>query len=283
MSGINAVKLIGSANLITITDHLGEMYALLEPQISTDDTGIRDKTVLIKEILLNHGDNEEMYTVITDLLAPIMSFTDKVVTANVMRMLFQTFVQSLNAHCQQRGVNLGNTILSLDTYATYVNGAGDFNDFLYSPEFAALYLAVISSGLTAANVFSPEIKHGGTYTNAMGKCVITTGTPVFTDGALVDTAKYLGAVPKLHVESGGIVHTGTDTIVITVTGTDHEGTTTAEWVYTGSADADIAAGDYNFTAGGDMYIQNVKAVTGIAITGATSGTFYVEGWEPSRA
>jgi len=147
---ISEVELINSANLITITGYLGDMYALLITPLTANTTGVGDRADAIKEILLNHGSDEELYEVLTDLLTPVNNFVVNIDAANdsdnVMKLIFQTFIQALDAHCSLRGSNVHSSIVSLDTYASY--GA----TFDYSADFAALYLAVTGTALTAGNI-----------------------------------------------------------------------------------------------------------------------------------
>lgn len=266
--------LIDKADALTITDKLGEMYAGMQSALETATTGCQALAEDILGQVMAVTDPDEYY-VAADLLTPAKTLGNGLATDSVAQGLFQAFVQSLDTHCQTRAPQANPaiaSITSLDTFATYWNGAGVFSDVLFSPDFAALYAAVKTTAISRQNVYSPEIKQGETYANAMGKFVVDTAT--FTDGAAVAATRGC-AMPKLKVTEQ-VTKSGVDDIVITVTGVDHAGTAAQEWTYTSAAAID--AGDYDFA---EVATRWLRDVTGIVVTGAGAGTFYVEGWKPT--
>ncbi len=267
--------LIDKSNVLTITDRLGQVYRGLATAIDTPSTGCAARAADVLAAIMALTD-PDAYEVEADLLTPAHSLVTGITTANIAGTAVQAMIQSLNAHCSQRGSVEASSIVSLDTFATYWNGAGDFSDVLYSPDFQLAYYAAIGSYLSIGNVYAPAIEQA-TYTNAMAKYVVETSA--FTDGAAVDTTKYGMLKPSLKV-TDAITQSGTDPIVITVTGVDHEGTADVDWTYTytnPSGGGSIAEGDHDFAEVASAWIRDV---TGIVVSGASAGTFYVEGLGP---
>lgn len=283
--------LINKATMIAITDKLGGIYDALLAALETATTGCQALAGDILETIMAITSVDEYY-VKSDLLAPSKTLGENLETDRQMQLATQSFLQSLNQHCSQRGSTESSTISSIDTFATYWNTAG-FTDMLFSPSFRALYYQVFGSYPTAGNCYAPDITHGATYSNGMAKWV-GGAVPVFTDGAAVEQSGgsyiYAGLRPMLHVEAGGL-SASAGTIEVVVTGVGWNGSALAEttWTYT-SVGNSIAAGDYELTdLGGEgadetIWIRDVKAIAGIVVTnseaGQVDGTCYVHGIGP---
>jgi len=288
--------LIDKSSMIAITDRLGDIYVALLTALETDTPGCQDLAEAVLAEIMGVSTTGAYY-VSKDLRDAAKSMVDSLATDTVMSALLQSFVNSLNTHCSQRGSAESATIGSLDSFASYWNSDGDFYDMLFSPNFYSLYYAVKSSNLTPGNCYAPAIEHGAIYTNGMAKWV-GGASPAFTDGAAVEQSGgsyiYAGLRPSLHVEAGGLSCPEGQTITVTVTGVGWNGAAVAEttWEYT-SVGNSIAAGDYDLTdLGGDehdetIWIRDVKSSGGVAIVaseaGQVDGTCYIEGKVPSRS
>ena len=185
----------------------------------------------------------------------------------IAKGIFVGFLSVLEAYFNRFGTS--GTNASISEYIDTANGGltPDFTD-LVCPEFAEVYymakggdLLDFDSGYwpTPTSIFSPVIADMGNYNIA---------TTTFTAGDDVDTDQYAEIEPEGHVST-----TVNGTCAVTVTGTNHAGTTARTW--TGDAGSVAAPNTFVLTptVGGDRLrsIQNIEVVGD-----AAAGIFHVQ-------
>lgn len=271
-------SLLTYANGITITDKMGIIYDLIAAafQDGTPDYA-NDLAVDIMGTVVGNQDVLAYY-VLKDLMDSANTLQENMTTAHVAQVLMQNFLSVLNQHCLQRGPQVNSAISSLDSYASYENAIA-FNRFLFSPAFRDAYYALAGQNLSAANCYAPALAQGGTYTNGLGKWDYDGGGFTFTNGAAVDTTKYMGGIGKLKVTTP-IEYTVDKTLTITVSGKGYDDTNveiTTTWTKT-STGGTLANGDYDLVGNDTKYLRDVtNIVLAVSDGGAvTAGVCYVE-------
>lgn len=266
----NIYALISVANLVTITDKLGLIYSKLVAAIDGNGNAGDLAGDITDTVIARSAESE--YWVVKDLIEASQALSSGMTADISARSLMSSFINALSAHCANRGREVATAINTIDSYATYEN-TSTFNTLLFSPEFNLLITAVTGTGLSVANIFSPEISPTTSHSNGLGAWSQAGG---FVDGDSVAKSGqnyiYLGAKPKLVVTTG--IVKDVSNIVITVTGVANDGTT-GTWIYTGTST--IANGNYDFTSG-TKYTKYIRDITTIEVTGSPSaGAFRVDG------
>lgn len=272
-------SLIGYANLVTISDKLGLIYDKIAVAVADDSESMAHG--LAVDVMENVLENQDVlaFYVVKDLMDAANLLQTNISIAYVVQTLMQNFISTLNQHCLQRGPALNTAITNIDTYASYENNIA-FTRVLFSPSFRTAFYLAMGTYPTAANCFAPAIEQGSDYPSGMGKWDFAGGGTPFTDGVAVDTAKYMGAVPKIKVTTP-IAYDSDKTLTITVSGKGYDDTNTeitTTWTYT-STGGTLEAGTYNLVGYATKYIRDV---TNIALTvsdggSVSAGVCYVEG------
>ena len=188
---------------------------------------------------------------------------------------FRTLQGRLSAHARRFGTT---NYSDLETYLTYLNTAGGGTwAALQDYRWRAVYNAIKGGSVyPARNNLYFEVLQGATYTNAVGKFVVSgAGAGTFTAGQTISSS-YAGGIPKLEVS--GLAGSG----VVTITGTEYDpATKTATagktWLVTVTANGDW----YDFT-GTHNTNALIVAVSNVTIAaGITAGTLYIEAERPA--
>lgn len=213
--------------------------------------------------------------------ALIVAQTKAAYDAALLDSMFRSVLQRFYTAWSNMSANasgLSSTIVSLDTYLTYLNVTHATKwQALCAPDFRDAFYAMAGAHPSVQNVYF-EIVQGATYANALRKLVVGTGQ---TAGASVDTTKYCGGFPKLVVSGfAGSADT------VTVTGTQYDpATKTATagktWTVsvTGNGTFTLAPGGGTPAATDSLIAAVTSIVAGANITAST--TIYAEAQRPS--
>lgn len=187
---------------------------------------------------------------------------------------FGPFSRTLNT-VAQNARSLDASIVDLDSFMTWENfGNGvTYWQCLAPPDWANMYLALYSVVPNHLNCYF-DVLQGATYTNALAKLIVGTGTTLgasinILPGAQNQTPAYAGGYAWANVS--GLTGSG----LLTVTGHDQAGNVET-WTHTISGN-----GLTQLTPSGRAYSLITSVSTVVAAGGISAATIYIEAHRPA--
>lgn len=269
------MSLISTANMLKLTDYLGYQWKRILANADTVANNaapvagsLQQEALNFQNTVIGLDDFEQESDMITDANAVFAK-----ANAEAMAAYLRTGIQSLANHCTLRGGGVDVSIIDIATFLQWYNGGDGGAKFrsLVTPQFAALYLALIKANLPAVGVMSPGLHPtltAGVSAHGMGDRAVGAG---FTAGTGVNSSLYSEAVPVVEVTTdfaAGGAHP-----VILIAGVDDAGASTTTWSVTLNANNPTAAVSTTITPAVTAMSRQTVALA--STTGIVAGSVLV--------
>lgn len=228
------LSLISAARLLSITDKMGETWRQIKGVLdvsSASAPGTGSSRYPLYQALGELAVNSDDYFQQNDISEYIYSaYTNLLATALAQNGL-ASMCGAVDSHIAQQGSLVDSSIVGIDTFQAYYNGGSGGAAFssLLSPDFADLYYYAKAVTLAPAGVMSPAIHPSLDSTATNGMATKTTGGS-YTAGNSVNTVKYSAVAPVVEVIAN--FTGGAAAPVVTIAGTDDQGSTSTTWSVT---------------------------------------------------